>query len=125
MPVAVRSGPRLYCRQNRHNRQSGQTPDSLDRFKTVWTDSRQSEQTPDKEVDIIHITVYVSGYIETDTTGMLSPNKDRMSGADKVVSFRADSLARYLLLCAHKKILQLQSSNHIRRCFHQCISKLP
>ena len=28
---------------------------------------------PDKEVEINNITVYVSGYTETDTTGMLSP----------------------------------------------------
>jgi hypothetical protein len=33
----------------------------------------QSGQTPDKEVEIKNITVYVSGYTETDTTGMLSP----------------------------------------------------
>jgi hypothetical protein len=35
--------------------------------------TQQSGQTPDKEVDIKNITVYVSGYTETDTTGMLSP----------------------------------------------------
>jgi hypothetical protein len=29
--------------------------------------------TTDKEVEIKNITVYVSGYTETDTTGMLSP----------------------------------------------------
>jgi hypothetical protein len=34
---------------------------------------QQSEQTPDKELDNKNITVYVSGYTETDTTGMLSP----------------------------------------------------
>jgi hypothetical protein len=32
-----------------------------------------SGQTPDKEVAIKNITVFVSGYTETDTTGMLSP----------------------------------------------------
>ena len=38
------------------------------------TDTTQlSGQTPDKEVEITNITVYVSGYSETDTTGMLSP----------------------------------------------------
>ena len=31
---------------------------------------------------------------------MLSPNIGRLSGANKVGLFRADSLARYLLLCA-------------------------
>ena len=35
--------------------------------------TQQSGQTPDKEVEIKNITVYVSGYTETDTTGMLSP----------------------------------------------------
>ena len=35
--------------------------------------TQQSGQTPDKEVEIKNITVYVSGYIETDTTGLLSP----------------------------------------------------
>ena len=36
--------------------------------------TQQSGQTPDKEVEIKKITVYVSGYTETDTTGMLSPS---------------------------------------------------
>jgi hypothetical protein len=35
--------------------------------------TQQSGQTPDKEVEIKNTTVYVSGYTETDTTGMLSP----------------------------------------------------
>jgi len=35
--------------------------------------TQQSGQTPDKEVDIQNITVYVSSYTQTDTTGMLSP----------------------------------------------------
>jgi len=35
--------------------------------------TQQSGQTPDKEVEIKNITVYVSDYNETDTTGMLSP----------------------------------------------------
>ena len=35
--------------------------------------TQQSGQTPDKEVEIKNFTVYVSGYTETDTTGMLSP----------------------------------------------------
>ena len=35
--------------------------------------TQQSGQTPDKEVEIKNITVCVSGYTETDTTGMLSP----------------------------------------------------
>jgi hypothetical protein len=35
--------------------------------------TQQSGQTPDKKVEIKNVTVYVSGYTETDTTGMLSP----------------------------------------------------
>jgi hypothetical protein len=35
--------------------------------------TQQSGQTPDKDLEIKNITVYVSGYTETDTTGMLSP----------------------------------------------------
>ena len=35
--------------------------------------TQQSGQTPDKEVEIKNITVYVSGYTETDPTGILSP----------------------------------------------------
>jgi hypothetical protein len=34
--------------------------------------TQQSGQTPDKEVEIKNITVYVSGYTESDRTGMLS-----------------------------------------------------
>jgi len=33
----------------------------------------KNSSDPDKEVEIKNITVYVSGYTETDTTGMLSP----------------------------------------------------
>ena len=35
--------------------------------------TQQSGQTPDKEVKIKNVTVCVSGYTETDTTGMLFP----------------------------------------------------
>jgi hypothetical protein len=42
-----------------------------------WSQNRhktqQSGQTAVKEAEIKNITVYVSGYTETDTTGMLSP----------------------------------------------------
>ena len=66
--------PRLHWSQNRHN-------------TAVWTDSRQGSRYQ-------HITVYVSGYTETDTTGMLSSNNGRLSGANKVGEFRVDSLAK-------------------------------
>jgi hypothetical protein len=36
--------------------------------------TQQPGQTPDKEVAIKIVTDYVSGYIETHTTGMLSPS---------------------------------------------------
>jgi len=62
--------------------------------------TQQSGQTPDKEVDINHITFYVRVYTETDPTGMLSPNNGRPSSANKVGLFRADSLARPLMQCA-------------------------
>jgi hypothetical protein len=48
-------------------------------------------------VEIYNISVYVSGYNETDPTGMLSPNNCRLSGANKLALFRADSLASHLL----------------------------
>jgi len=76
--LAVSSCIRLrqHCSQNRHN-------------TTVWTDSRQGSRYPTH-------TVYVSGYTETDPTGMLSPptvwRQQSLSGAD--------SLARHLLQCA-------------------------
>ena len=35
--------------------------------------TQQSGQTPDKQVQIKNVTVYITGYAETDTTGMLSP----------------------------------------------------
>ena len=46
--------------------------------------TQQSGQTPDKGEDIYHITIYVSGYIETDTTGMPSTNNGLLPGANKV-----------------------------------------
>ena len=54
---------------------------ALDRgYIEARTDTtKQSGQTPDKKEEIKNITVYVSGYTETDTTGMLSP--PRLSGA--------------------------------------------
>jgi hypothetical protein len=35
--------------------------------------TQQSEQTPDTELEIKSLNVYVRSYTETDTTGMLSP----------------------------------------------------
>ena len=62
--------------------------------------TQQSGQTPENAVNVTHITVYFSGKTETDTTGMLSPNNGRISGANKVGFLLADSLARHLLQCA-------------------------
>jgi hypothetical protein len=53
-------------------------------YTEARTDSTQQPgQTPDKEIEIYHITVHVSGYIETDPTGMLSVNNSRLSGPTK------------------------------------------
>jgi len=57
--------------------------------------TQQSGQTPDKEVEIKNITVYVSGYTETDTTGMLSsPTVWRFSVAADIDSNSWDLLGR-------------------------------
>jgi len=58
--------------------------------------TQQSGQTPDKELEIKNLTVCVSGYTETDTTGMISPPTVWRQQS----LFRADSLVRYLLHCA-------------------------
>ena len=50
--------------------------------------TQQSGQTPDKEVEIKNITVYVSGYIETDTTGMLSPPTVRLFSVAADMAFQ-------------------------------------
>jgi hypothetical protein len=44
-----------------------------DNTETRTDTTQQSGQTPDKEVELKNITVYVSSYTETDMTGMLSP----------------------------------------------------
>ena len=41
--------------------------------------TQHSGQTPDKEVEINCFIAYGSGYTETDPTGVLSPNKSRIS----------------------------------------------
>jgi hypothetical protein len=38
------------------------------------TQHNNLDRPPDKEVEIRHVIVYVSGYTEIDTTGMLSPS---------------------------------------------------
>ena len=49
--------------------------------------TQQSGQTPDKEVEIKNIAVYVSGYTESDTNGMLSlPTVWRFSVASDIDS---------------------------------------
>ena len=61
-------------------------PDWCSRRKAIvyigaGTDTtQQSGQIPDKEVEINHITVYVSGYTETDPTGILSSYNSWQSG---------------------------------------------
>jgi len=41
--------------------------------------AQHSGQTPGKEVEINHFIAYGSGCIETDPTGVLSPNNSRIS----------------------------------------------
>ena len=55
--------------------------------------TQQLVVTPDKEAELKNITVYVSCYTETDTTGMLSPPTVWRQQS----LFRADILVRYLL----------------------------
>ena len=59
--------------------------------------TQQTGQTPNKKIDINHITLFVSGYAETDPTGMLSPNHGRPSGSNKVGQFLADRFSIHLL----------------------------
>jgi hypothetical protein len=66
-----------------------------------------------KEVHINHITVYVSFYTETDPNEMLSPSNGRLSGANKVGSFRADSLARYLLNCGQDSSVAVMGKRYL------------
>ena len=51
--------------------------------------TQQSGQTPDKEAEMDHIAIYVSGYTEADPTGMLFPNKCRLSDPTKWVCFES------------------------------------
>ena len=56
-----------------HDIQSHMSPLGYGYIGARTDTTQQSGQTPDGEVEIKNITVYVSGYTETDTTGMLSP----------------------------------------------------
>jgi hypothetical protein len=54
--------------------------------------TQQSGQTPDKEVEIKNITVYGSGYTETDPTGMLSPPTFWRQQSEFVSSRQSDQM---------------------------------
>jgi len=54
--------------------QVGKAADCRGYIEARTDTTQQPGQTPDKKVDINHITVYISGYTETDTNGVLSPN---------------------------------------------------
>ena len=73
-------------------------------FEARTDTTQQSGQTPDKEVGIKNITVYVSGYTETDTTGMLSPQTDWRFGVAVDMFLISTSLSvvlcRYWLQCS-------------------------
>ena len=73
--------------------------------------THQSGQTPDKEVEIKNITVCVSSYTETDTTGMLSPP----TVWSQQCLFRANSLVRFLLQCAQDSECRCNVAGHACR----------
>jgi hypothetical protein len=98
----------------------------------IWprTDTTiQAGQTPHKEVEIKNITVYVSGYTETDTTAMLSPptvwrfsvaadissNVDMDMSNGKVV--HTASLTSYPVRCKilHQRTASLSVTNDVTR----------
>ena len=56
-----------------HHSESFPKPKAATTLEPETTQHNKSGQTPDKELETQHITVYVSGYNETDPTGMLSP----------------------------------------------------
>jgi hypothetical protein len=65
--------------------------------------TQQSGQTPDKEVEIKNITVYVSCYTETDTAGMSShPTVWRFSVA---VDINSNVFDFYFLICSLFRLL--------------------
>ena len=66
-------------------------------YNGARTDTTQeSGQSPDKQVKTSHFFVHVSGYTETDPTGVLSPNNWLLSGLKKMGLFGADSIVRHL-----------------------------
>ena len=56
------------------------------------TTQHKSGPTPDQEVEIKNIAVYVSGYTETDTTGMLSPLTVGRQRSEFVSSRQSDQI---------------------------------
>jgi hypothetical protein len=58
--------------------------------------TQQSGQTPDKEVEIKNIAVYVCGYTETDTTRMLFP--PTICAFSAVANINSNVLGFYLLI---------------------------
>ena len=71
--------------------------------------TQQPGQTPDKEVQIWNVTDYVSGYTETDTTGMLSPPTVWRQQS----LFRPDSLVRHLLQFAWDTGVAVSMDTHV------------
>jgi hypothetical protein len=73
--------------------------------------TRQSGQTLDKEVEIKNITVYVSGYTETDTTGMLPP--PTLWPFNVVVDISSNVLDFYFLIWSLSRLLRCIGSGFI------------
>ena len=88
--------------------------------------TQQSGQTPDKEVEIKNITVYISGYTETDTTGMLSPPTVWRQQSEFVSSRQC---GQYLLQCAQGSsvVTMDKTYGHACRikCNHTCLRCMP
>jgi hypothetical protein len=94
---------RLHWSQNRHNT------------------TQQSGQTPDKEVEIKNITVYVSCYTETDTTGMLSPPTVWRQQSEYVSSRQSGQMLAAVRVgfecrCNGQNVCQLKCSHTFLQC---------
>jgi len=85
--------------------------------------TQQSGQTPDKEIEIQNITVYVSGYIETDTTVLLSPPTDgEYFKLCKILREFPDKYREYYRMniktfdCILDSVKDLQGCSNSRKC---------
>ena len=90
----------------------------------------KSGQTPNKEAVIRNITVYVSGYTETDTTGMLSPPTVWRQQSEFVSSWPCGQIPAAVcmgLKTENKKPLCRYKYGHacLMQCSHACLRCTP